>query len=196
MTETESEKVSEDFGDMDGSELSSHGAKDEIHSTGDFKQNEASTLSTRSPRKPYKSFRKKYRKLRAEFDKIMKQHDDLEGLDRASRKTLRRLNTENAQLLDVLLDLCNGKINKEVRIEGVNEDGEMIDELSISSAELSRERKIKEWLRKSASTSGNENHESEGPDNYSNGHASDQPSTPPHLRDDLTLLQEDLEYDI
>ncbi len=58
-----------------------------------------------SPKAAHKSFKKKYRKMRASFNAVMRESDDLFHQMTQVQGTLRRMNLENARLLDVLVDV-------------------------------------------------------------------------------------------
>ncbi|KAK9446528.1 IEC3 subunit of the Ino80 complex, chromatin re-modelling-domain-containing protein [Limtongia smithiae] len=90
-------------------------------------------------RAPYKSFRKKYRKLRLQFDTVMRENEELRGLDMAARRTLRRLNVDNSRLLDMLVDISiAGHVDARLAVDGLGQGG---------AAEMERQGRVMAWLR-------------------------------------------------
>ncbi|KAK9246043.1 IEC3 subunit of the Ino80 complex, chromatin re-modelling-domain-containing protein [Lipomyces tetrasporus] len=171
-------------------------------------------------RQPYKSFRKKYRKLRLRFDTVMRENEELEGKDFAAKRTIRRLNAENARLLDMLIDLSESPhINKQFQVTGLGIED--VDE------EKERQAKVLKWIADADACSvmengeataevakdgggdnPSENKETSGKQNGSNnGHANgttesgvdrtrlQRPSTPQYLKDEILLLQDDYDSD-
>ncbi|KAK9373830.1 IEC3 subunit of the Ino80 complex, chromatin re-modelling-domain-containing protein [Lipomyces chichibuensis] len=162
-------------------------------------------------RQPYKSFRKKYRKLRLRFDTVMRENEELEGKDFAAKRTIRRLNAENARLLDMLIDLSESPhINKQFQIGGLGV--EEVDE------ERERQAKALKWITKAdlhdaidGAKHGDVKDPSEikeefGRENGSNGNAHStesgvdstilqRPSTPQYLDEEILLLQDDYDSD-
>ncbi|KAK9325160.1 IEC3 subunit of the Ino80 complex, chromatin re-modelling-domain-containing protein [Lipomyces orientalis] len=171
-------------------------------------------------RQPYKSFRKKYRKLRLRFDTVMRENEELEGKDFAAKSTIRRLNAENARLLDMLIDLSESPhVNKQFQVGGLGI--EEVDE------ERGRQAKVLKWIIDAGAHSvtengeataevenedgGGENHsenrETSGKQNGSNngnanatesgvdGKRLRRPSTPQYLKDEILLLQDDYDSD-
>ncbi|KAK9430394.1 IEC3 subunit of the Ino80 complex, chromatin re-modelling-domain-containing protein [Lipomyces doorenjongii] len=168
-------------------------------------------------RQPYKSFRKKYRKLRLRFDTVMRENEELEGKDFAAKRTIRRLNAENARLLDMLIDLSESPhINKQFQVGGLGV--EEVDE------ERERQAKILKWIMEddahSVKKNGdsidvaklgdvkdpNEIKEEFGKENGSSGNAHSResgidgaklkrPNTPQYLEEEILLLQDDYDSD-
>ncbi|KAK9313177.1 IEC3 subunit of the Ino80 complex, chromatin re-modelling-domain-containing protein [Lipomyces starkeyi] len=168
-------------------------------------------------RQPYKSFRKKYRKLRLRFDTVMRENEELEGKDFAAKRTIRRLNAENARLLDMLIDLSESPhINKQFQVGGLCV--EEVDE------ERERQAKILEWIMETDLHSVKKNgdaidvakhgdmkdpseiKEESAKENGNNGNAHStesgvdgtklqRPSTPQYLEEEILLLQDDYDSD-
>ncbi|KAK9237453.1 IEC3 subunit of the Ino80 complex, chromatin re-modelling-domain-containing protein [Lipomyces kononenkoae] len=164
-------------------------------------------------RQPYKSFRKKYRKLRLRFDTVMRENEELEGKDFAAKRTIRRLNAENARLLDMLIDLSESKhISKQFQIGGLG--------VQETPEETERQAKILKWIAKDDTIPsdgkemdvyGNLEDQSEikvepGNDKGTTDNANTtesgidgtrlpRPNTPQYLEDEILLLQDDYDSD-
>ncbi|KAK9483390.1 IEC3 subunit of the Ino80 complex, chromatin re-modelling-domain-containing protein [Lipomyces starkeyi] len=168
-------------------------------------------------RQPYKSFRKKYRKLRLRFDTVMRENEELEGKDFAAKRTIRRLNAENARLLDMLIDLSESPhINKQFQVgglcveegdeererqakilkwimeadlHGVKKNGNAID--IAKHVDMKDPSEIKEESAKENGNNGNAHSTESGVD----GTKLQRPSTPQYLEEEILLLQDDYDSD-
>ncbi|KAK9370607.1 IEC3 subunit of the Ino80 complex, chromatin re-modelling-domain-containing protein [Lipomyces kononenkoae] len=159
-------------------------------------------------RQPYKSFRKKYRKLRLRFDTVMRENEELEGKDFAAKRTIRRLNAENARLLDMLIDLSESThINKQFQIGGLG--------VEVAPEERERQAKTLKWITDDGicmvSKNGHKIDVAEdqseikvesGNDNANitteygiDGTNLARPNTPQYLEDEILLLQDDYDSD-
>ncbi|KAK9464619.1 IEC3 subunit of the Ino80 complex, chromatin re-modelling-domain-containing protein [Lipomyces arxii] len=145
-------------------------------------------LGAFTAREPYKSFRKKYRKLRLRFDAVLGENEELENLDAASKKTMKRLNLENARLLDMLVDLSESPhINKQFQMSGLGVDG--------GADETERQQKMSLLLAGNSAELGNVDSPNGARNLFSGEKILRRPQTPPYLRDEMLLLQDDYDTD-